>query len=122
MIRKLSLFVLFMALGTVVALAATIDGKWNAAINTPMGARNYSFEFHVEGNNLTGKAVDEQGNATEIKEGKIDGDNVSFVEEHNGDMGSIRIVYNGKLNGDEIKFTRKVGDFGTDDFAATRSK
>ena len=122
MIRKLSLFVLFMALGTVVALAATIDGKWNAAINTPMGARNYSFEFHVEGKNLTGKAVDEQGNATEIKEGKIDGDNVSFVEEHNGDMGSIRIVYNGKLNGDEIKFTRKVGDFGTDDFAATRSK
>jgi len=122
MIRKISLLVLFMALGTVTALAATIGGKWTATINTPMGAKNYSFEFHADGNKLTGKAIDEQGTASEIKEGKIEGDSIFFVEEHNGDMGSIRIEYSGKLNGDQIKFTRKVGDFGTDDFVANRGK
>ena len=35
---------------------------------------------------------------------------------------SIRIVYTGKIDGDEIKFTRKVGDFATEDLVAKRVK
>ena len=34
----------------------------------------------------------------------------------------IRIEYKGKINGDEISFTRKVGDFATEQFVAKRVK
>ena len=36
--------------------------------------------------------------------------------------GSIRIEYKGKISSDEIKFVRKVGDFGTEEFVAKRVK
>jgi len=122
MFKKIILTGFLLALCSVAALAADFNGKWTAAINTPMGVRNYSYEFHVDGTKLTGKAVDENETAVDIKEGKIDGDNIFFVEEHNGEMGNIRIEYSGKIDGDQIKFTRKVGDFGTDEFVAKRSK
>jgi len=35
---------------------------------------------------------------------------------------TVRIEYTGKAKGDEIAFTRKVGDFGTEQFVATRVK
>jgi len=35
---------------------------------------------------------------------------------------AIPIRYSGKVSGDEIKFTRKVGDFATEEFVAKRVK
>jgi hypothetical protein len=32
----------------------------------------------------------------------------------------VRITYTGKVAADEIKFTRKVGDFATEEFTAKR--
>jgi hypothetical protein len=32
------------------------------------------------------------------------------------------ITYTGKISGDEIKFTRKVGDFATEEITAKRVK
>jgi hypothetical protein len=60
--------------------------------------------------------------STEIKEGAIEGDNISFVENIDFNGNAIRIEYAGKISGDEIKFTRKVGDFATEDFVAKREK
>ena len=34
----------------------------------------------------------------------------------------VSITYTGKVAGDEIKFTRKVGDFATEEFVAKRVK
>jgi hypothetical protein len=34
----------------------------------------------------------------------------------------IRVEYKGKVAGDEIKFARKVGDFGGEEFVAKRVK
>jgi hypothetical protein len=34
----------------------------------------------------------------------------------------LRITYTGKINGDEIKFTRKVADFATEELTAKRAK
>jgi len=34
----------------------------------------------------------------------------------------IRIEYSGKINGDEMKLTRKVGEFATEELVAKRVK
>ena len=107
------------------ARAAGIDGKWTAEFDTQVGVQKYVFEFKTEGEKLTGRATwerMEQNGVTELKECKIAGGTVSFVETFNmpdADQ-EIRIEYKGTLAGDELKFTRVVGDFATEDFVAKR--
>ena len=50
----------------------------------------------------------------------MDGDNVSFVENMSFQGMDIRIEYSGKLVGDELKLTRKVGEFATEELVAKR--
>ena len=52
----------------------------------------------------------------------INGDDITFVEMLDFQGQSIRIVYKGKISGDEIKFTRNVADFATEDLVAKRAK
>lgn len=122
MTRKLWAFALLFLLSAVSALAGDFNGKWTAQFDTQIGTQKYTFEFHVDGTKLTGKAINEQFGTTEIKEGKIDGDSISFVEPLSFQGNELRIVYTGKIDGDSIKFTRKVGDFATEELTATRVK
>ena len=39
----------------------------------------------------------------EITEGKVDGDNISFVMNFERDGNTIKITYTGKVSGDELK-------------------
>ncbi len=107
------------------AYAADPTGKWTAEFDTQIGVQKYIYEFKADGAKLTGKATGRRGDseaAVEIQDGKIDGDEISFVEMLKfGDM-DLRIEYKGKVSGDEIKFTRKVGDVATEEFVAKRVK
>jgi len=109
------------ACSSAMALAADFNGKWSAEFDTQIGVQKYTYEFHVDGATLTGKAINERGESA-IQEGKIDGDNISFVEPLNIQGNDLRITYTGKINGDEIKFSRKVGDFATEELTAKRVK
>ena len=122
MTRKLWAFALFFLLSAATALAGDFNGKWAAQFDTQIGMQKYTFEFHVDGNKLTGKAVNELFGSNDIAEGKIDGDSITFVEPLNFQGNDLRIVYTGKISGDSIKFTRKVGDFATEELTATRVK
>ncbi len=93
--------------------------KWKAEFETPIGTQHYTYDLHTDGAALTGKAKNDVGE-TELKEGKVDGDSVTFVEALSFDGNSIRIVYTGKVEGDTIKFSRQVGEYGTENFVATR--
>ena len=57
-----------------------------------------------------------------VQDGKINGDEISFVEIVKNQDQDLRIEYSGKVAGDEIKFTRKVGDFGSNEIVAKREK
>jgi hypothetical protein len=101
---------------------ADVSGKWTSEFESPIGQLKYVYDLKADGNKLTGKAIREQDGQkteTEIKEGKVSGDEVSFVEILNFDQ-EIRIEYKGKLSGDQIKFTRQVGDFATMEIVAKR--
>lgn len=103
----------------------SVAGKWKAEFDSQIGVQKYTYEFKVDGDKLTGKAIGEREmgtNEVEITEGKINKDEISFVEPLNFDGNELRIEYKGKVSGDEIKFTRNVGDIATETFVAKRVK
>ena len=119
-----TLFVIFTLAAC--ALAADLTGKWTAEFTTPVGGpQKYTFEFKVDGEKLTGKAHFErmgQKGEAELLEGKVAGDDISFIENLDTGGDVLRISYKGKISGDEIKFSRQVGDFSTVEFTAKRVK
>ena len=105
----------------VLAPAADVSGKWTAQFDTQVGVQKYTYEFKVDNGKLTGKAVSENGESA-IQDGKVSGDDITFVETLNFDGQPLRITYKGKIAGDEIKFTRNVADMATEELVAKRSK
>jgi len=113
---------LFLTVFSVSVTAANISGKWNAEFNTEIGVQKYVFTFAQDGEKLVGKANSEIGetkNETELIEGKVSGDMVSFVELLTFQGNELRIGYEGKVEGNEINFTRRVGDFAAENLIAT---
>ena len=105
------------------AFAADITGTWKASFETQVGTQNYTYTFKQDGTKLTGKAKSELANAeTEITEGSVNGDDVTFVENLTYMDMPLRIVYKGKISGDEIKFTRTILDMFMEDLVAKKSK
>jgi enterochelin esterase-like enzyme len=103
------------------ALAADVTGTWKSEFETQIGVQKYTFTLKQDGNRVAGKANSEIGgekNESPLTEGKIDGDTVSFVELLNFQGNDLRISYKGKLSGTEIKFTREVGEFATEELVA----
>ena len=121
MLRKLALALLVVSFGAMTALAADVAGKWTGTVTTPRGDQQITFNFKVDGAALTGTVSTMRGD-TDITEGKIDGDNISFVQVLSFNGNDIRINYTGKVDGDSIKFTRTMGDRPATEFTATRAK
>jgi hypothetical protein len=122
---KVLLLVSVALLCLVPAFAADISGKWATAIQTGIGVMNYTFDFKVEGEKLTGKAVmSMEGGSSEsaITEGSVKGEEISFVETLKVQGQELRAQYKGKISGDEIRGSRQVGSYGTEEFVAKRAK
>jgi len=103
--------------------AADINGTWKASFDTQIGQQNYTYTFVVKEGALTGKIQSEMGGTTDIRDGKVDGDKVSFVEVFKFQDMELQITYTGKVtSADEIKFTRQVADFATEELVAKRAK
>jgi hypothetical protein len=102
------------------AFAADITGNWSATFDTQVGSQEYVYTFKQDGAKLTGVAKSKFAEAeTEITEGKVEGDNVSFIENLNYQGMPLRIVYKGMVKGDTIEFTRTVLE-GTDEKAVAK--
>ena len=119
--RSLVLGMLLFAAAAVV-FAADVSGKWTSEFDSPIGRQRYVYEFKVDGTTLTGTATQSERGSTEIKKGKISGDNISFVELVQVEGNELRIEHKGKVAADEIRLRRKVGDFAEYDIVAKRSK
>ena len=128
MIPNRTIFSVFLILALVAVGVAQekgpdFNGNWTAAIDTQVGVQNYTFTFKVDGAKVTGKAKSAFASAeTDITEGVIKGDEISFVENLTYEGMPLRITYKGKISGDEIKFTRNVAEIADEPFVAKRSK
>src|SRR6185503_7952325 len=107
-------------------LGADVTGTWKSEFDSQIGQQKYSYTLKQDGTNLTGKAnseIGDQKREADLKEGKVEGDTVSFVEMLKFQDNDIRITYTGKIsatNNNEIKFKREVGEFATEDIVARR--
>ena len=104
------------------ARAADVSGTWTAEFDTQVGKQNYTYVLKVSGSQLTGKAKSANGE-TELKDGKVEGDAVTFVEMLNFQDMELKVTYRGKVvSADEIKFTRDVAGMAQEELVAKRSK
>jgi enterochelin esterase-like enzyme len=120
---KTPLTLLALAVCSFPALAADLSGAWKAEFDTPRGLQKYTFTLKQDGPSVTGKVnVDRAGEKreAELKEGKVEGDTVTFVEPLKIQDNEVRVTYTGKISGEEIRFTRQVGDFGSSEATARR--
>jgi hypothetical protein len=123
MANKLMIALLLVIVTGAAAFAADVTGTWTASFDTQVGVQKYTYTFKVDGNKLTGKAKSELANAeTEITDGAVNGDDISFVENLNFQDMPLKIVYKGKISGDEIKFTRTILDMFMEELVAKRAK
>ena len=105
------------------ALAADITGTWKAQFDTQIGVQKYIFTLKQEGSSVTGKANAEIAGVkheSQLKDGKVEGDTVSFVELLNFNGNELEIRYSGKVSGNEMKLAREVGDFASEQLVAKR--
>jgi len=103
--------------------AAEFTGTWKASFDTQIGKQAYTFDFAVQDGKLNAKAVAEardQKRDVEFIEPKLTGDTLSFVEIRKFQDNEMRVEYSGTLGDEGIRFSRKVGDFGAQEFLATR--
>ena len=124
-VKTIALTALALAFAGTVSAQDAVAGKWKGEFDSQIGLQKYTFDFKVQGTNLTGQAFGIRENGTNdvaITEGTVTTNGIFFVEPLKFDDNDIRIEYTGKLNGDEIKFHRKVGDFAEEDFVAKRVK
>ncbi|MDP8982358.1 MAG: hypothetical protein M3O35_17405 [Acidobacteriota bacterium] len=119
---KLRFTLLTLALA-ISAFAADVTGKWTAEVKGRNGqSREITMNLKADGAALTG-TVSAMGGDTEIKDGKVDGDTITFtvVREFNGN--TVKINYTGKVDGDTINFKqqRDGGQGPAQEFAAKRA-
>src|SRR5688500_12506925 len=102
---------------------ADLTGTWKAEFDTQIGRQKYTYTLKQDGSKLTGRAnaeIGDQKRESELTEGKVDGDKVSFVEKLNFNDNYIRISYSGTATANEMKLTREVGDFAKEEIVVKR--
>ena len=118
------LSVCFVFTALTLAWAADVNGKWTAQVPGRDGqTRELTFTFKAEGEKLTGSMSGQQGDS-EITDGKISGDQISFTVKINMQGNERKFLYKGTVSGDEMKVTRTIegGNRPPQEFTAKRVK
>ncbi len=120
--RKTTLaFVLAILFAAVPAFAADVDGKWAGTISTPGGDFPAQFEFKADGAKLMGTTMSPDGMSVNIKDGKIEGDKITFVVSFDLGGMALDIAYSGTVAPQEMKMTADVLGM-TMDFVVKKEK
>jgi hypothetical protein len=77
------------------AFAADVDGSWSGGITTPNGDVQVAFTFTSKGAMLSGTTTGPDGSEVAIKDGKVDGNNISFTVSLDFGGMPIDLVYKG---------------------------
>ena len=114
---------LLLTLSTQLAAAQGAVGTWRTQFDTQVGEQKYLFVIKQDGAALSGSAKAEfQGQARDVvlKDVKLKADTLTFTESFEFQGNAVPISYTGVVGGNEIRFSRKVGDFATEQFMAKK--
>lgn len=95
---------------------SAIDGDW---VGSLMGSSiTYTLKAGPD-STLTGSVSGQQG-TTEIREGKIDGNKVSFLVDGEWEGQKFVTSYEGVLDGDQLELTLWISEFGFEASISTK--
>jgi hypothetical protein len=84
-----------------------VDGNFDVEVKTPVGLQSGSLTLAAQGDQLTGQLVTPKG-TSEITEGAVTGDHVSFTAKIKTPMGRMRAHIEGDVDGDRFVGTAKL--------------
>ena len=83
--------------------------------------REQTFTLKADGDKLTGSMTGMQGQEIPITDGKISGDNISFVVTMERGGNTMKWNYSGTVAGDEMKMKREGGQGQPREFVAKKA-
>ena len=89
---------------------ADATGKWKGSIDAGGETRELTFDLKASGDTLTGTFGGPMEKPSEIKDGKIQGDTVSFWAMADYQGQPIKLVFKGQVLASEIYFTMGLDD------------
>jgi len=95
------------------------DGTWKLSMQTPIGERKSTLALVSTGGALTGKLTGEEGNSTDIFDGKASGDTVSFKAAIKSPM-PLTLEFTASVAGDTISGNVSASGAGSWPFSGTR--
>jgi hypothetical protein len=98
---------------------ATVDGTWNLTMQTPMGDRKATLAVTSAGSTLQGTQSAE-GNSTDIFDGSIAGDAVSWKVNITTPM-PMTLEFKGTIGGASMTGSMTAGAFGSWPFTGQRA-
>lgn len=104
-----------------VAAAADVTGDWR--LSFPRNGQTYSstLTLKMEGDKLSGTLSSPLGTAP-ISEGKVSGNDISFMVVRKAQYDEIAVSYTGKIDGETMKLTMQYSGRPAVAVSATRSK
>ena len=103
--KAISALVLAVVLLAAPAHAHDADGTWAGTVTTDMGDIPVQFEFKVDGPTLTGSTMGFDGSPVQIKNGKVEGNTISYTVSFDFGGMPLDINYKGTVTASEIKVT-----------------
>ncbi|MBI4902199.1 MAG: hypothetical protein HY820_01100 [Acidobacteria bacterium] len=107
--QRFSISILLAALMALSAFAADVTGKWKSSFTGPNGTIENTITLKADGAKLTGSMESTRGKS-DIMDGKVDGDKVSWVVVRNFNGNEVKMQYSGVVNGDEMKIKATFGE------------
>lgn len=116
--KRLVLLFALLAMTCMSVFAADVTGKWVGEATGRGGAPNFTFK--QDGSTLTGSTAG-RGGETQISNGKVDGDKVSFevTREFNGN--SMTVKYSGTVSGNTMTLSMETAR-GTREIKLTKQE
>ena len=96
----------------------SIDGTWEAVLDSPMGARHARLRLQSDGERLSGELV-EASSAMNVA-GSLDGERFELVAAPVSPSGLVRIMLYGRVSGSHITGDVEFGDRGLGTWSADR--
>jgi hypothetical protein len=95
------------------------DGTWKLSMQTPIGERTSTLALQSSGDTLTGKLTGEEGNSTDIYDGTLAGQYVSWKADITSPM-PLTLAFTGTVEGDRMSGTVNAGAIGSWPFSGSR--
>jgi hypothetical protein len=112
-VSRMIVFIFLLGFLTSLLYAADITGKWTGGSDS---GPHWVFNFKADGSTVTGTMTGSDGKAHPIKDGKLDGDAISFSVDSEWQGEPITLVVKGKVSDDQmhLRIDTEDGAWGTD--------